>query len=355
MRAIVTSAVRNNAVTAAQPRALAFLRICPRSRRPRRALLLARATASEDPPPPPPSLEDQGISNGASGQQLEEVFAVEGQRDKLHPSAESATVDSVEEQNVETFLPTVSVPPPTAFDRAKVFARDNPIAGASIVAAGAFLGITFVIAVVRTAYKGIAPSGRRSRTVNKNKIVVEELAKYLPGRREGLSMGVIGGLRIRTGFSPVEIFRKYLWYLLRERKFDTEAVADVATLKAALGLKDEQVAEALAERARRVYAKYGGIMLDTSGMSAAGVERKATAQALFSKLLYLVECEDLLGGTAAEGVNVRDIFGATEDDVARLRIASLYEVDLDGLMSGASAAEQGTEQQRQEPSGEFDE
>ena len=53
--------------------------------------------------------------------------------------------------------------------------------------------------------------------------------------------GVIGGLRMRTGFSPVEIFRKYMWYLLRERKFDQEAVADMVHLKHALGLKDGQV------------------------------------------------------------------------------------------------------------------
>lgn len=44
-----------------------------------------------------------------------------------------------------------------------------------------------------------------------------------------------------TGFSNVEIFRKYLWFLLRERSFDEEALADLVALKAALGLSDEQV------------------------------------------------------------------------------------------------------------------
>jgi predicted nucleic-acid-binding protein len=34
-----------------------------------------------------------------------------------------------------------------------------------------------------------------------------------------------------TGFTPTEIFRKYLWFLLRERKFDQEAVDDVVALK----------------------------------------------------------------------------------------------------------------------------
>lgn len=47
------------------------------------------------------------------------------------------------------------------------------------------------------------------------------------------------------------------------------------------------MAEALSERAQRIYDKYGNVMLDTAGMSKAGVERKATCRALFSKMLYL--------------------------------------------------------------------
>ena len=46
---------------------------------------------------------------------------------------------------------------------------------------------------------------------------------------------------MKTGFNASEIFRKYLWYLLRERKFDTEAVNDVVQLKASLQLSDEEV------------------------------------------------------------------------------------------------------------------
>jgi len=46
---------------------------------------------------------------------------------------------------------------------------------------------------------------------------------------------------MHSGFSNVEIFRKYLWFMLRERAFDGEALADLVALKAALGLTDEQV------------------------------------------------------------------------------------------------------------------
>jgi hypothetical protein len=43
----------------------------------------------------------------------------------------------------------------------------------------------------------------------------------------------------------------------------------------------------LRERAQRIYEKYGNVMLETKGMTKAGIERKATCRALFSKLLYL--------------------------------------------------------------------
>lgn len=232
------------------------------------------------------------------------------------------------------------VPPATSgMQRLLFLIQDNPIPVTAIVAAGGFLILTFVVALVRTFLKGMTNSGRRSRVVNKNKMVVDEISNYLPSRRDSLKGGTIMGLRLRTGFSSVEIFRKYLWFLLRERKFDTEAVADVKALKDALGLTDIQVAEALTERAKRVYKKYGSVMLDTSGMTSAGVERKATARALFSKLLYLADCEDILGSDAAEKVDLREIFGATEDDIARLRIPSLYEVDLDAIMMASSAEE----------------
>lgn len=101
-------------------------------------------------------------------------------------------------------------------------------------------------------------------------------------------------LRLKTGFSPVEIFRKYVWYLLRERKFDQDAVDDLVALKQAAGLSDAEVAEAVRERAQRVYSTYGSLMLNPQGLTSSGLERKATSQALFQKLLYLTETDALI-------------------------------------------------------------
>lgn len=39
----------------------------------------------------------------------------------------------------------------------------------------------------------------------------------------------------------MEVFRKYLWFLLRERQFDVAAVDDMTLLKNALGLTDDEV------------------------------------------------------------------------------------------------------------------
>lgn len=68
-------------------------------------------------------------------------------------------------------------------------------------------------------------------------------------------------LRVKTGYSSTEIFRKYLWFLLRERAFDQEAVDDLVHLKNALGMGDEEVAAGLSERSQRIYDKYGSLML----------------------------------------------------------------------------------------------
>ena len=48
-----------------------------------------------------------------------------------------------------------------------------------------------------------------------------------------------------------------------------------------------QVAGAIRERAQRIYERYGNVMLEVKGMTKAGIDRKATCRALFSKLLYL--------------------------------------------------------------------
>ena len=53
--------------------------------------------------------------------------------------------------------------------------------------------------------------------------------------------GEVRSLKFKTRFSEVEMYRKFLWYLLRERTFDPAAVEDTMHLKNALALSDRQV------------------------------------------------------------------------------------------------------------------
>ena len=109
--------------------------------------------------------------------------------------------------------------PVTIVGRARSFVESNPMAGYPLLGIVGFMGVTFVIAVVKTMARGTSSTGRRAKQVNKNLAVVTELSRYLPENRAGLSGRAIAGIRLRTGFKPSEIFRKYLWYILRERKY----------------------------------------------------------------------------------------------------------------------------------------
>lgn len=243
------------------------------------------------------------------------------------------TLEAAAATNAHPQAREVSVAAPGPLDAARQALRSNPAVAVAAYAAVGFLGVTFLITLGRMALKYLDPKAKKQRNVNKNKLVIDEVRQFLPGNRAGLTSAAMGRLRFKTGFTATEVFRKYLWYLLRERSFDQEAVDDLVALKAALGLKDEEVAAALKERAERIYDKYGNVMLETEGMTKSGIERKATTRALFSKLQYLLDYAALLSSPAAETVSLRDIFGATEQDVARLRIVSLHDVDLEALAS----------------------
>ncbi len=54
-------------------------------------------------------------------------------------------------------------------------------------------------------------------------------------------IGALRKIRSASGFTAVEVYRKYLWYLLKERPFNTDAVADMVALKGALELSDAEV------------------------------------------------------------------------------------------------------------------
>jgi len=258
---------------------------------------------------------------------------------------DQAAVEEDEEVEIEVTTETeVEIQPLTTQQRLQMvqefITTTNP-GRAVAVGTGALLGATLGMAIYRAYQKANTTRAKRKRQVDRNKALVEGVTSLLANNRAKLNKGSLQALRVMTGFTLVELFRKYLWYLLRERKFDQQAVDDMVALKEAAGLDDGQVADALEERAQRIYDKYGTLMVNTEGMTAAGIERKATCRNLFRKLLYLTETDKLVkqGGEEAARVDLRKIFGATNEDIEKLRIVSLYDVDLEKLFAQGEKVE----------------
>lgn len=129
-------------------------------------------------------------------------------------------------------------------------------------------------------------------------------------------------LRFRSGFSASELFRKFLWYGLQARRLNAEFVSDVASLKRALGVSDDETALALLTCAERVRARYGTVPLLRGGaaLSAVGLQAKASARALAAKVVYLAEDPSVLGARVLPDGAARN-----DDDDSEERQASLFE------------------------------
>lgn len=166
---------------------------------------------------------------------------------------------------------------------------------------------------------------KRKRQVNKNVVVVERLRDFFPDNRDSLTKGHIRSLQGKTGFRPEEIFRKYMRYKLNEEVFNVDFVADVLALKTACELDGETMQSVLLETGERMVKKYGILMRDVSEMGSAGIQRKVDGCSMFTKVMYLADLEEFIPRAEGEAVQQRlkEIFGATDEDYAKLRITAL--------------------------------
>jgi hypothetical protein len=168
----------------------------------------------------------------------------------------------------------------------------------------------------------------RKKTVNKNVLVIERLKPFFPNERESMTRNVAKGIARSTGFTTQEVFRKYLRYKMVEEPFTGAFVEDILALKKACELTPKQMSEILSESAARMVKKYGTLILDVSELTKSGAERKMVAAQMFSKLCYLADLPALVEDqeVAAEtGQKLKELFGATDEDYARLRVDSLSE------------------------------
>ena len=212
---------------------------------------------------------------------------------------------------------------------------------------GVFLAGTLGWSIYKVYRRSTSRRAVRKKTVNKNVLVIERLKPFFPNERESMTRNVAKGIARSTGFTTQEVFRKYLRYKMVEEPFTGAFVEDILALKNACELTPKQMSEILSESAARMVKKYGTLILDVSELTKSGAERKMIAAQMFSKLCYLADLPALVEDqeVAAEtGQKLKELFGATDEDYARLRVDSLSEssdVSVLAKMSGFDKAKGG--------------
>ncbi|KAG6760617.1 hypothetical protein POTOM_037140 [Populus tomentosa] len=248
----------------------------------------------------------------------------------------------------------------------------------------AYAGITFVIAFVKTVKKFGSPRYKRKKLVNKNAMLcksIDELfqkggggevgadASQQHAALEGMEKRVFIAFafesdivslfkamemshleltwsNLKTGFTMVDIVRKYIRYALNEKPFNPELVANLIQLRKASMLDDSRVAEILNDISRRIVREKGGwgwncnvyvvskdigpVVMNMSGYSEKGFKRKLAVQALFGKVFYLSELPEFCSRDSS--LVVKEIFGVADEDADQLRLHTLSEAgDMDSL------------------------
>nr|XP_027097498.1 uncharacterized protein LOC113717048 [Coffea arabica] len=194
----------------------------------------------------------------------------------------------------------------------------------------AYLGITFVFAFVRTVRKFNSPREKRRQLVNKNAMLCKSIDELFEKGKDQVDQSALKGLMQKTGFDVEEILRKYIRYVLNEKPFNPDLVANLIQLRKASGLDDSQIAGVLNEISRRIVKENGPVVMDMSGYSEKGFKRKLAVQALFGKVFYLSELPEFCSRDSS--LIVKEIFGVADEDAEKIRLHTVSEAgDLDSL------------------------
>ncbi|XP_031373499.1 uncharacterized protein LOC116188348 [Punica granatum] len=187
----------------------------------------------------------------------------------------------------------------------------------------AYVGVSFVIAFVKTVKRFSSPREKRRRLVNKNAMLCKSIDELFKKGMDEVQHSALTGLAKKTGFGMEEILRKYVRYVLNEKQFNPELIASLIRLRKASMLEDPQVAEILNDISRRIVRDKGPVVMDMSGYSEKGFKRKLAVQALFGKVFYLSELPEFCSQDSS--LIVKEIFGVTDDDADKLRLHTLSE------------------------------
>ncbi|GAY47506.1 hypothetical protein CUMW_104960 [Citrus unshiu] len=227
----------------------------------------------------------------------------------------------------------------------------------------AYVGVSFVIAFVKTVKKFNSPKFKRKKLVNKNAMVCKTIDELFQKGGDAVNPPALKGLVQKTGFSMEDVLRKYIRYALNEKPFNPDLVVNLIQLRKASMLDDSQVAEILNEISRRIvrekdedaldeqppmqalfvfdpvhniccflHMKWckSPVVMNMSGYSEKGFKRKLAVQALFGKVFYLSELPEFCSRDSS--LIVKEIFGVTDEDADKLRQHTLSEAgDMDSL------------------------
>ncbi|KAM7269974.1 hypothetical protein ACFE04_029188 [Oxalis oulophora] len=193
----------------------------------------------------------------------------------------------------------------------------------------AYVGVSFVIAFVKTVRKFTSPKAKRRRLVSKNAVLIKYIDELLGKGQDGLQ-SALRKLVDKTGFSMVDILRKYIRFALNEKPFKPELVLSLIHLRKATMLDDSQVGEVLNDVSRRIVKEKGPVVMNMSGFTQKGLKRKVAVQALFGKVFYLAQLREFCSKDSS--LIVKEIFGVTDEDAEKIRLHTLSDAgDMDSL------------------------
>ncbi|KAI6670001.1 hypothetical protein NL676_004886 [Syzygium grande] len=193
----------------------------------------------------------------------------------------------------------------------------------------AYVGISFVIAVVKTVRKFGSPREKRRRLVNKNAMLCKSIDELFQKGTE-VQPSDLEGIVNKTGFGMEDVLRKYIRYALNEKQFNPEVIANLIQLRKASMLEDSQVAETINDISHRIVRDKGPVVMNMAGYSEKGFKRKLAVQALFGKVFYLSELPEFCSQDSS--LIVKEIFGVADEDADKLRLHTLSEAgDLHSL------------------------
>ncbi|KAL2518623.1 hypothetical protein Adt_14870 [Abeliophyllum distichum] len=190
--------------------------------------------------------------------------------------------------------------------------------------------VTQAIPGPRTVRKFNSPREKRRKLVNTNAFLCKSLDEMFEKGRDELDQSALNGLMQKTGFDMEEILRKYVRYMLNEKPFNPDCVANLIQLRRVSMLDDSQVASILNEISRRIVKDKGPVVMNVAGYSEKGFKRKLAVQALFGKVYYLSELPEFCSRDSS--LTVKEIFGVADEDAEKLRLHTISEAgDMDSL------------------------